>query len=70
MLVPLMAVQAKFSPALLSSTRDAIKRIEKLKTTDDILRTFDLIVTDFLEQKQLSEAWSIVPLFLAGGYPP
>ena len=44
--VLLMAVRAKLILGLQSSARDVIERIKKLKATDDILRTFDLIERD------------------------
>jgi len=56
MLVLLIAEQAKHILIVQFSTRDVITRIEKLKPTDDILRTFDRIVTDLQKQKLLAKA--------------
>ena len=55
----LMAEQAKVIVALQSSTSDFIKRMQKLKQTDDILNNLDLVVTGLQEQKLLTRAWSV-----------
>ena len=58
--MPMLIVeQAKLNVALQSSTRNIIKRIEKLTPTDDIQSTFDLILIDLQKQKLLTRSWSI-----------
>jgi len=55
----LMAEQAKHILSVQFSTRDVIRRIEKLRPMDDILHTFDLVVADLQEQRLLTRAWSL-----------